>query len=280
MRVRNYDFIEDEARPEQTEVGGIHPFHELLYIASGAVAMRWMGSLYALKAPAVFLLGPNTPHGLTIVSARSAFGYLELDVQMGDFFPAIDKIMLWNKLQCQTDRDSPALRPIYRTIALLWDILNDSMYGKTAAKEIAVLDTRKILLLISGYLERETKLETTAAMTSEEQVHALMRYMESNYAGDISLRRLAGFVHLNTSYLIRLFHKVAGITPLGYLQELRMNAAVCFLETTSMPDQQIAEAVGYNSIHYFSRLFKMKYGVSPARWRQARKPADETGLRP
>ena len=54
-----------------------------------------------------------------------------------------------------------------------------------------------------------------------------------------------------------------------YLNKLRLSAAISYLVNTEMGVQQIAEATGFNSIHYFSRLFKRKYGSSPQQWRLA-----------
>jgi len=59
------------------------------------------------------------------------------------------------------------------------------------------------------------------------------------------------------------------MSPLGYLQELRMSAAKSLLLMTTMSIQEVTDAVGYQSIHYFSRLFKKKYGKSPTQWRKS-----------
>jgi transcriptional regulator GlxA family with amidase domain len=60
-----------------------------------------------------------------------------------------------------------------------------------------------------------------------------------------------------------------------YLSNLRLSAATSFLIHTEMGIQQIAEETGFNSIHYFSRLFKRTYGVSPQQWRAKRRSAAE-----
>jgi AraC-like DNA-binding protein len=57
------------------------------------------------------------------------------------------------------------------------------------------------------------------------------------------------------------------MTPFQYLNNIRMNAAEKFLQNSDMSIQEIAIITGYQSIHYFSRSFKQKYGVSPIQWR-------------
>ncbi|WP_379211152.1 helix-turn-helix transcriptional regulator [Paenibacillus sp. GCM10012303] len=73
---------------------------------------------------------------------------------------------------------------------------------------------------------------------------------------------------INPSYLVRAFKNEAGVTPMHYLNKLRLSAAVSYLANTEMGIQQIAESTGFNSLHYFSRLFKQKFGCSPSQWRE------------
>jgi len=266
MRIRKYDYLTKIATTEQEVTGGIHPYHEILFITSGEMMLEWMGNIYNVRAPALFLITPNTPHKLSFTSLRSSFGFLELDLQPTDFFPALDKVMVWNELQCGAKRDAQSFMLIYHHAQQLWDTLSSSKHSKWIRTEIAVLDTKKIFLLIYGFLENEASGDEVKP-SSEDMVHFLMRFMESVYYENITMSTLTAYVHLNRSYLIRLFRRVTGMSPLGYLQELRMKAATSYLSTTTMTVQQIGEAVGYQSIHYFSRLFKQKYGKSPTQWR-------------
>lgn len=59
------------------------------------------------------------------------------------------------------------------------------------------------------------------------------------------------------------------MTPMQYLHQLRMNAARSYLRKTELSIQEIAGASGYPSIHYFSRMFKQTFGISPSEWRAA-----------
>ncbi|MDG0790181.1 AraC family transcriptional regulator [Cohnella ginsengisoli] len=92
--------------------------------------------------------------------------------------------------------------------------------------------------------------------------------MERSYAEPITLEELSRICSFTPSYIIRLFKEAFGSTPIQYLQELRLNAAICYLETTDLPIQEIAEMTGFSNLHYFSRLFKAKLGDSPSAWRK------------
>lgn len=66
----------------------------------------------------------------------------------------------------------------------------------------------------------------------------------------------------------RRFKLATGYTPLEYVQTLRIEEAKHLLETTRMPTDAVAQAVGYDDPTFFRRLFKRRVGVTPARYRQ------------
>jgi len=280
--LRKYDVVHMAADRQAESGGGIHPFHEILIITSGSVLLKWMGRDYAAHAPAVFLLAPNTPHLLVKQSAACGFAYMELDMQDSAVeFPNHAQMLAWNELQCSGDRHAPELTPIYSTASCLCDVLSPHFPYESAKEQVAELDIRKMLLLVTSCLQARfapfPRMRESSSRHDKDEtrkhIQALMRYMESSYFEPITVNMLADSVHLDVSYFIRLFRSITGTTPLQYLQDLRMNAASCFLSTTAMHVQEVAAAVGIPSIHYFSRLFKQTYGVSPTQWRERERNA-------
>lgn len=66
----------------------------------------------------------------------------------------------------------------------------------------------------------------------------------------------------------RRFRAAAGVTPLRYLQQLRVEYAKELLERTDRPAEDIADAVGYSDPASFRRLFVRLVGVTPAQYRR------------
>lgn len=65
----------------------------------------------------------------------------------------------------------------------------------------------------------------------------------------------------------RVFRQHTGLPPNQYLLNLRIHKAKALLGNSRMPVKEIAEATGFDSIYYFSRLFKQKTGMAPIQWR-------------
>ena len=101
-----------------------------------------------------------------------------------------------------------------------------------------------------------------------------LTYISINYDKELSLDKLASSACLSKSRFSHLFSEATGTTPKKYQQKLRLTCAAELLTTTSMTVGEIAEKVGYSDGLYFSRIFKLKYGVSPVGYRYCPKHDD------
>ncbi|MBQ7933454.1 MAG: helix-turn-helix transcriptional regulator, partial [Lachnospiraceae bacterium] len=84
---------------------------------------------------------------------------------------------------------------------------------------------------------------------------------------DLSVPDIAAHLHIDRTYLYRLFKHELGISPLQYLTDVRMERAVALLTETKLPVQSVAGSVGYEDALYFSKTFKKAKGVSPSDYR-------------
>ena len=96
------------------------------------------------------------------------------------------------------------------------------------------------------------------------------QYVEENYNTALSTRDIAGRFFMNTSYFSKLFHEQMGCTFSNYLINVRVEKAKMMLTQTNMKLYDIAEAVGYTNVQYFSTIFKEKEGLTPSAFRQMR----------
>lgn len=86
-------------------------------------------------------------------------------------------------------------------------------------------------------------------------VTSAMRYMETNFAQPMSIDTVADHIGINRSYLCRLFRSEINITPMEYLNDIRIQNARQLLVTTSIPVTDVVSAVGISTRSAFYRLF-------------------------
>ncbi|MNN24936.1 HTH-type transcriptional regulator YesS [compost metagenome] len=79
---------------------------------------------------------------------------------------------------------------------------------------------------------------------------------------------MAEEAHINKYYLSHLFKKTYGVSPVKYLNQVRMDTAKFLLESTNYSVLEISEIIGFKSQSYFSQTFKREIGVAPLDYRK------------
>ncbi|MBN2583821.1 MAG: helix-turn-helix domain-containing protein [Planctomycetes bacterium] len=103
------------------------------------------------------------------------------------------------------------------------------------------------------------------------QFLAARDYIEAHFRGDLSLDEVAEHADLSASYLLSLSKRFLGCSPMHYQTLVRIRAAKVLLGRGDSVTRT-AEAVGFNSLHYFSRTFTKIVGLPPSEFaRQSRR---------
>lgn len=135
--------------------------------------------------------------------------------------------------------------------------------NKPANRPLEPLLLSYIWKLLFLFQQRNTPTEKTYKK-AEEYVEMACLLIHSNYAST-SVQQLAQTLHLNRSYLSRIFKEVTGISIQSYLTNTRLQAARSLI----LQDYTVSQAsamVGYSDIASFSRAFKNYYKMSPKQY--------------
>lgn len=94
-------------------------------------------------------------------------------------------------------------------------------------------------------------------------------YIKQNYTNsDLNVQQVADNLFISRSYLTKLIKGKTGNNFTDYLNKLRIDTSINFLlDNKDLSIKEIAEKVGYNSQHYFSRAFKNYTGLSPIQYK-------------
>ena len=83
-----------------------------------------------------------------------------------------------------------------------------------------------------------------------------------------SLEELSQHAGYTKDHFARVFKKVVGLTPHDYLINARVRRARQLLVESNLSIKEIASALGYRDIYFFSRQFKAKMGITPSEARR------------
>ncbi|NRF66066.1 helix-turn-helix domain-containing protein [Aquincola sp. S2] len=92
----------------------------------------------------------------------------------------------------------------------------------------------------------------------------LQRWLDSRYAEPLTLAAMAEQLHCSPRSLLRRFKQATGLTPIDYLQRVRVSAAEAQLADPQRTVEAVAWAVGYEDRAAFAKVFKRITGASPA----------------
>lgn len=139
-------------------------------------------------------------------------------------------------------------------------------YGAYPQKKF-ITDKINLVLL----LELVNSATHTPVITSKDKrFQPIMDYFNQNpyYNEFTDVKSMADFFGYSEKYLIRLFKKNTGKTPMQYFIDKKMMRAEEMLSETTLTVKEIAEKLHYD-YYYFLRLFKKRTGISPTKFRKS-----------
>lgn len=95
------------------------------------------------------------------------------------------------------------------------------------------------------------------------RIGEIYSYINENFKENVTLDELCFFSGTNKTTLCTEFKKAYGETIVNYINKLRIKEAKKLLREGNFNLTQIAEYVGFSSVHYFSRMFKQREKMSP-----------------
>jgi AraC-type DNA-binding domain-containing proteins len=115
--------------------------------------------------------------------------------------------------------------------------------------------------------ERTTIRRPASFQTEKAELQAAERiiaFMRGHLSEQLTLDMLCKELHLGKSRLKEVFHAQAGIGPMDYFKQLKIEEAKTLIREQQYNMTEIAAMLGYSSIHYFSRDFKKATGMPPS----------------
>ncbi len=84
-----------------------------------------------------------------------------------------------------------------------------------------------------------------------------------NYTNnEFSIKLLADALHITNTHLTRLFHSSTGITPIAYLNRVRLTEASSLVQQGITSIRELCDRCGFKDEHYFMKRFKKQFGCT------------------
>lgn len=93
-------------------------------------------------------------------------------------------------------------------------------------------------------------------------------FIKNESLAKLSLELLCKEFNFSKNHIINIFKKEFGITPVKYINIVKLNYAKYLLEATSETTEKIASESGFNDYSHFYKQFYRENGISPSAWRK------------
>ena len=106
----------------------------------------------------------------------------------------------------------------------------------------------------------------------------IQEYMESHICETLTIEQLCRSNSVGRSQLQKLFRTRSGYGAIEYFSRMKVDLAKQMIRENHYNFTQIADALGFSSIHYFSRQFKRITGMTPSEYASSIKAlSDQSG---
>ncbi len=102
----------------------------------------------------------------------------------------------------------------------------------------------------------------------DKTLQTAIEFITDNWNDDFSIVDLAKKCCVSESTLYRLFQKELGQTPINFLNSIKINNAIKYLESSNYSISTISNLVGFNSENHFRKVFKSVTETTPLKFKK------------
>ncbi|NCD04782.1 MAG: AraC family transcriptional regulator [Spirochaetia bacterium] len=252
--------------------GESHDFWEFLYVDKGEVGITSENKVYNLKQGQIIFHKPNQFHDVFCngkISPNLLVVSFDSDAKCMSFFE--DKVLQINKsltfyLNTIIKESKKAFKnnladPYFKELIINEDAPEFSL-------DLIALSLETFLInLIRDNNELNANLPISIhEKENKRRVQLVINYLEKNISNNITLENICSQCSMSRSLIQKLFKNDTGWSVMEYFYRLKIEEAKRLIRNGTNNFTQIADELGYSTIHYFSRQFKKIVGMSPSEY--------------
>lgn len=168
-----------------------------------------------------------------------------------------------------TTRSQPTVMPcgeLYNEICQLFDQIWSHVNSKRLFRDEIADNLLSVLLLLCRniWMEKKPQQESSSLLLGQR----IKDYIDNHYKEDIALSTITTAMNMSQFYLAHVFKAYSGYSPKQYQTRRRIGEAQNLLLSTGLGVTEVANAVGYDNVNNFHRIFNNLVGIPPARYKK------------
>lgn len=246
------------------EIYGLHRHTriEINFVRKGSCILHLSGNeSITFSVNEMMIIHSNVDHMFEAGPKGVTLMQLEFMPEILDYFDLTTSSDFANLAPCNLFSQQNQLIKIVNNVHMMrvvQRIVNELKDKGSYHEHLVVMYYAELLILIYRHIsDTYMPLNTNSLMTSA------VDYIRKNFDSDININRLATHVGISERYLRKLFSSTLNLSPLDYLNQIRINKSIELLKHTDLSIKEVSFMCGFKSPQYFSRVFKSHMNMTP-----------------
>ncbi len=257
-----------------------HEFQEFVLITKGSCIHRYNNISRPLIPGDVFLIPPHQEHAYIVETPVSMYNcqfFPELisDWWDGQFGDMLDQLANESHQEPVYSADLNHQHIIHLSVTEAKEVRRmldqiqleqqNQLYGYRQVKQDYL---NLILITIARARMNQGAEDQKGFVSGSGLVRHAQQYIEEHLSDPIRFSDYADNQNVSAGYFRSVFKNATGLSPVDYLNRLRIITAIELFKDKELAISDVAEKVGILDANYFSRLFRKIIGYSPSEFRK------------
>ncbi|CCY82129.1 putative uncharacterized protein [Clostridium sp. CAG:149] len=243
-----------------------HEYYVIGLVEDGERCLSCKNQEYTIRKGDMVLFNPGDNHACMQTDGRT-LDYRGFNIQKEVMFDLADEITgkrelpgFFRTVICDEEA-ACYLRPLHELV-----MHGSQEFGKE----------EDLLFLLSLLIQRYGQPFEECIPECRREIERACAFMEQHYTEHLNLDQICRQTGLSKSTLLRAFARSKGITPYGYLENIRIGAARKLLEQGMSPIEAALQT-GFSDQSHFTNYFNRFIGLTPGAYREIFLKNDGTG---
>ena len=131
-----------------------------------------------------------------------------------------------------------------------------------------MLDELKAYSLFYSLLGNLIPSMVHSKISMDSTLQKAIEYITNNWDSEFSVPNLSKVCCVSESKLYHLFQEQLGQTPINFLNSIKINHAIKYLENSDYTVSEISRLVNFNSENHFRKTFVSTTGITPLKYKK------------
>lgn len=238
--------------PHYHFAGEVHNFYELTYVDNGSLETKVNNKVYQINAQECMVYGRGEFHDQSVISDKSC-SYLTVIFRASGI---------------------PSERILGRIFKCNRQMISDmETFVKTSDKETSFSDDAMVSTLQSFVVSLISNTDETEQSRSPSPISQhfedhltseIVDYIHAHLYEALPIDQICDKFSISRSTLQNLFKNNLKLPPKEYINEAKLSRSRTLIRNGDRTISEVASMLGFNSIHYFSRKFTHRFGITPS----------------